>query len=138
MDNALLELLELVKQSSPLVWESAMRQNTLYGIGNIILGGLLLVICLLLIRFLVRLYTAGYKYEAEVLAWESIPYNSRSNMSRPAKPNILQFKDEPTEWVVWIFTFITAIWSLSVLFNGVMYVTNPIYWTIKLLISNVK
>jgi hypothetical protein len=136
MDTALLELLQLVKEMSPVVWEAAYKQNLMFGIGNLLMGTIILMLAIWAVIWLGTLYKANNKYRLEVSSWEGTDWKERQHITRPASPAIVKHKDEITEYMAWGMASFFSVWGGLVLFYGIMYLTNPVYWTIHLLLNN--
>lgn len=135
MNETLIELLKLVKEASPIVWAAAVRQNNLYGISDILFGLLLLFFSIAGFTFLSKLYKAYREHLALDLAWRELPWAEREKTTAPKEPEILKWKDSALEGTVWGGIVFFTIVGLLNLFYGAMYLINPTYWTLRLLIS---
>lgn len=130
MDTVVLELVKAIKDVSPIVWEAALRQNQLFGIGNLIFGVLLVIISLVFMGFIIKM-NRDYK------TWETAyaRYESGESKDYARKSSWAQNKGDAGEWLYWGGFAICIFWGGPVAFYGMMYLLNPVYWTAHLLLS---
>lgn len=138
LSQALLELLKTVKDVSPMIWEALLRQNTLYGLGNIIFGTLLLILSIAGILFAQKYFTAKRIYDSEFSKYRSADCRVREKLLEPEQPELLKRYDEFAAGITGLASLLGTLAGTLTLYYGTMYLANPNFWAMSLLIDQLN
>jgi uncharacterized membrane protein YraQ (UPF0718 family) len=108
IDSLLLQLIEFVKSTAPLVWQIMMRQVTAVSI-SMIIGGIFLLVTS------IALYKLGKKLRAAS-----------------------DYEDSPGYILAFLLSGTALLFSIILLISAFMRLYNPAYYAIQLLLQQVK
>lgn len=104
-EQTLQQLLEMIKNLAPEVWAALLKQNMLFGIGDILFS--IFLLCATVFIFII--FRKSYEDD-----------------------------DEINTTLTFVLGCLTALVSVLNFWFGIMYLVNPTYWSMHLLLSNVK
>ena len=134
MENQFIEILKAIKDVSPLIWEAALRQNNIFGILNIVFGLLMLGIVAFSVHTLIKIYRDSESYEKAREIFLDLSFKERDKQNHPEQTKYGAMKGELNEVSLWALATMFTLWGIPLIIYGIMYLTNPIYWTIHSLL----